>query len=164
MDWLSPFFMSSLCSTFYQLPFLFPRPWPTISLPTLSCPYITSLTEIYIRHSDRGSTLWPTLTTRTKFHVFKKSALWALLLSFYYKGFSFLFRLCFAVFFFPTCSHFPSHPPTIDLRVLLFLLSPWLFTTFFFPPFELASEAALVFQDPLRLTDKYFPLIFQSRI
>lgn len=33
-----------------------------------------------------------------------------------------------------------------------------------FSPLELASEAALVFQDPLRLMDKYFPLIFQSRI
>lgn len=165
MDWLSPFFMSSLCCTFYQLPFLFPRPWLTISLPTLSRPYITSLTEIYIRHSDRGSTLRPTLTTRTKFHFFKTSALWAPLLSFYYEGFSFFISLLLCCLFFPpTCSHFPSHPPTIDLRVLLFLLfsSPPFF--FFLSPIELASEAALVFQDPLRLTDKYFPLIFQSRI
>lgn len=116
MDWLSPFFMSSLCCTFYRLPFLFPRPWPTISLPTLSCPYITSLTEIYIRRSDRGSTHRPTLTTRTKFHFFKKSALWAPLLSFYYEGFSSLFRFFFAVFF-------PPLPAHIFQVILLLLIS-----------------------------------------
>lgn len=166
MDWLSLFFMSSLCCTFYQLPFLFPRPWLTISLPTLSRPYITGFTEIYIRHSDRGSTLRPTLTTRTKFHFFKKPALCAPLLSFYYEGSSSLFRFCFAVFFF----FLPAHIFQVILLLLIsvsscFFSLPDSSPPFFLPPpLELASEAALVFQDPLRLTDKYFPLIFQSRI
>lgn len=166
MDWLSLFFMSSLCCTFYRLPFLFPRPWPTISLPTLSCPYITSLTEIYIRHSDGGSTLRPTLTTRTKLHFFKKSALWAPLFSFYDEGFSFSFRFCFAVFFFffpRTCSHFPSHPPAIDLRVLPFLLSPWLFTTFFFFfPLRVSIRSSIRFSRPItshgQILSAHFPI------